>query len=305
MKGAIGVETLWERRMTGKYLGASIASGLILLAFAASAGAQTINLYQGTSGGTPQSQTWLTYQYNPLATAPSTSSTGGPTGQTTFDTTSDSNTTPDPDDNEEGGWSNYSYNPITSSSSIVNLMFPALNPTSGFSVSWDLAVTSESNTSTNRAGFDVIVLGSDKKGVELGYWGSDVWAQEYVSGTGFERNPLQDSNIQNDDVFDTGPSLIDYVLTIQGGNYTLTANGSTILTGATQDYTGSAMLPYTLPNFVFIGDDTSEAAANVTFTSLAVTVPEPITGMGLVVIGAISLMRRRVRKLTALAASEE
>ncbi len=273
--------------MNIKHRGATIGLGLIFLAFGASAGAQTINLYQGSTGGTPQLQNWLTYQYNPLSTGPSTSSTGGPTGNTTFDTTST--------DAEEGGWSNYSYNPITSSSAIVNSSFPALNPASGFSVNWDLAVTSESNTSTNRAGFDVIVLGSDGKGVELGYWGSDVWAQEYVSGTGFEQNPLQDSDTQNNDVFDTGPSLIDYNLSVLGGNYTLTANGTTILTGATQDYSGSAMLPYTLDNFVFMGDDTSEAAASATFTSLSVTVPEPITGMGLLGMGLFGLMRRKPR----------
>jgi hypothetical protein len=274
--------------MNIKDRGATIGFGLIFLALGASAGAQTINLYQGSTGGTPQSQGWLTYQYNPLSTAPSTSSTGGPTGNTAFDTTST--------DAEEGGWSNYSYNPITSSSAIVNASFPALNPTKGFSVNWDLAVNSESNTGTNRAGFDVIVLGSDGKGVELGYWGSDVWAQEYVSGTGFERNPLQDSDIQNDDVFDTGPSLIDYNLSVLGGNYTLTANGTTILTGATQDYTASAMLPYTLGNFVFMGDDTTEAAASATFTSLSVTVPEPVTGMGMLAVGAFSLLRRGSRK---------
>jgi hypothetical protein len=129
-----------------------------------------------------------------------------------------------------------------------------------------------------------------------------VWAQTLVSNPSpppsyiFERDGTQDSNIQNDDTFDTGPSLIDYDLTILGGNYTLTANGTTILTGTTHDYTNSAMLPYTLPNFVFVGDDTSEAAASATFTSLAVTVPEPVMGMGLVAIGGISLLRRRSRK---------
>ena len=269
-----------------------VAFSVISTALAASG--QTTVLYQGSTDASPTSRGWLTYQYNPLETAPQVTSTTGAGGQTTFDSTSDSATTPDPDDDEEGGWSNYSYNPILETSSMVNSSFPSMNPATGFSVSWDLAITSESNTSTDRAGFDVIVLGSDKKGVELGYWGNDVWAQTYNSG--FERDGTQDSNIQNDDTFDTGPGIIDYTLTVLGGNYTLQANGSTILTGTTHDYTASDMLPYTLPNFVFMGDDTSEASAKAEFSSLTVSVPEPVTAIGFAAIGAFSLLRRRPRR---------
>ena len=56
------------------------------------------------------------------------------------------------------------------------------------------------------------------------------------------------------------------------------------------------MLPYTLANYVFIGDDTTDAQASETFTDLAVTVvPEPATLSGLVAVALAALARRRRR----------
>jgi hypothetical protein len=48
------------------------------------------------------------------------------------------------------------------------------------------------------------------------------------------------------------------------------------LSGSLVDYTGQG-LPYTTPNFVFFGDDTSRASANAYLGPLvlASTVPEP------------------------------
>jgi hypothetical protein len=290
LKGAdisqwVGVESFWERQMGSKLTGLLAGWGVVVLVIA-SAGGQTTTLYSASTDSSPTSRGLLTYQYNVLDPAPVVASTTGASGETTFNTTAN--------DDEEGGWSNYSYNPLVPSSSIVNSSFPSLNPTTGFSVSWTLAIGSESSMSSDtRSGFDVIVLGSDEKGVELAYEDNDVWAQEYVSGMGFEENPAQDSDTQNNDTFSTGPSLINYNLSILGGNYTLTANGTTILTGATQNYTAYGLLPYTLPNFVFMGDDTTEADSSASFSSLAVSVPEPVMGMGIVAVGVMGLMRRR------------
>jgi hypothetical protein len=82
-------------------------------------------------------------------------------------------------------------------------------------------------------------------------------------------------------------------LSIIGTNYSLTDDGATILTGQTHDYTASAMLPYTLANYVFIGDDTTEAAADESFSLLSVTVPEPATATGLLFVFSAALGRRR------------
>jgi hypothetical protein len=253
---------------------AGIAVAATILS-APTAPGQTTYLYQGSGTQTPQSQGWLTY----FAPGASSSSSGG---STTFDTTANSAL--------EGGYSNR-----TASGTLVNSGFPALDPTQGFSVGLDVKINSETHTSNDRAGFDLIVLGSDKKGVELGFWGNDIWAQQYTGS--FTHDPTQDADTQGGtsfaNNFTTENASHHYVLSVLGGNYTLSDDGSTILTGATHDYTAYGSLPYTLANFVFIGDDTSEAAASETFSTLSVTVPEPATAAGLLAIGLAGLARRR------------
>jgi PEP-CTERM motif len=253
----------------------------------------TTFLYNGSGTQTPQSQGWLSFADNAIFGdgTPVTTSTSG---ATTLDTTG-ANNNPTSSSNIEAGYSNY-----TALGSMVNGAFPALNPTTGFSVSFDVAINLESHgTDTDRAGFDVIVLGSDKKGVELGFWSNDIWAQQFnpgMPGT-FTRDGSEDSNIQRDTTALNNAPSTHYTLTITGTSYSLsTGTGSpvTILTGTTHDYTGSAMLPYTLANYVFIGDDTTDAQASETFTDLAVTVvPEPATASGLVGLGLAALSRRR------------
>jgi hypothetical protein len=249
-----------------------------LFALPTMAAAQTTYLYQGSGTQTPQSQGWL-YE---LAPGASVNSSGG---TTTFDTTANNNF--------EGGYSN-----DVPTGTPVNASFPVLNPTTGFSVGLDVQINSEAHTSTNRAGFELIVLGSDKKGVELGFWGNDIWAQQYTSGA-FSHDPTQDADTQGGttfaSTFSTEGSSNHYAVTILGGNYSVTDDGVAILTGATHDYTGSAMLPYTLANYIFIGDDTTEANASETFSTLSVTVPEPATAAGLLALGLAGLSRRKRR----------
>ena len=45
-----------------------------------------------------------------------------------------------------------------------------LNRTNGFTVLFTLQLESESHTTDNRAGLSVIVLGEDRRGIELGFW---------------------------------------------------------------------------------------------------------------------------------------
>jgi hypothetical protein len=242
------------------------------------AGAQTTYLYKGSGTQTPQSQGWL-YEFAPGVTPVSSG------GATTFDTTSSSSI--------EGGYSNDNL-----SGTPVNAAFPSLNPIPGFSVGFDVQINSESHSSNDRAGFDVIVLGSDMKGVELGFWANDVWAQQYTASA-FTHDPSEDADTQGGSAFTstftTEGASNHYQLTITGTNYSLTDDGATILTGQTHDYTGSAMLPYTLANYVFIGDDTTEANASETFSTLSVAVPEPAAVSGLLALGLAGLARRRRR----------
>jgi hypothetical protein len=286
-----------------KWATITLSAAFAISAFSISAGGQTTVLYNGALGAgndTPDSAaegSWL--EYTAGAGSPTVSSSGG---QTTLDTTVGN--LPDPPApqpySDEAGYSNY-----TPSQTLVNSNFPALNPTPGFSVSFDVQILSETHgtndTDTNRAGFDVIVLGSDKKGVELGFWTNDIWAQELNSNV-FTRDPAEDSNIQRDSTALDNTSLTHYTLTVIGSSYSLSTgatNPVTILTGSTHDYssyTGTEPNPYSLTNFVFIGDDTMDADAKESFTDLAVvTVPEPATLSGLLALGLVGLARRRRR----------
>ena len=64
------------------------------------------------------------------------------------------------------GYANHSYdgNDLVP----VNTQFPSLDRQSGFEVAFNVAVTVESSNK-NRAGFNVIVISNDGKGVELGF----------------------------------------------------------------------------------------------------------------------------------------
>jgi len=256
------------------------------------AGAQTTFLYNGSGTQTPQSQGWLAFADNAVLGdgTPAVSSSGG---TTTLDTTTGN--IPSGSSNIEAGYSNY-----TALGSLVNPAFPSLNPATGFSVSFAVQLNSETHgADDNRAGFDVIVLGSDKKGVELGFWTNDIWAQQLNSNV-FTRDPSEDYNVLNP----SGPSLsttsmTDYTLSILSGTYSLyadvpAATPTLVLTSSTHDYssyTGAG--PYSLTNYVFIGDDTTDAEASETFSYLSVTVPEPAAAGALIVLGSAALARRR------------
>jgi hypothetical protein len=243
-----------------------LLSAVFSTLWAASASAQTVNLYVGSGSQTPQSQGWLNY----IPTSGSAVTTSA-AGATTLDTTGGTG------NSIMAGYFNYN----TFLNAFQNPLFPTLNTSSGFTVNFSVQVNSESHSSNDRAGFSVIALGSDHTGVELGFWTGNVWAQT--------DSPLFMHG--EDAAFNTSSSSHDYSLHIQGSTYTLSADGSQILTGATKNYS-SFGLPYTLPSFLFLGDDTSSAAASETFTAVSVSVPEPATAFGAIFL-LVSLARRR------------
>lgn len=238
------------------------------LVLAVTSGASAQVLYNGAAGTSPQSQGWLEYT-SLLSTA--TESTAG--GKTTLDTTAGSS------NSEEAGFSNY-----TPGGTLVNSSFPALNPAgSGFGLTFSVKLDSESHASTNRAGFDVILLGSDHNGIELGFWTNEIFAQA--------SSPLF-THAENTTGFDPTAQSWLYALTVQGGNYELTANGIEILSGVTRNYTAFPPgVPYTLPNYVFLGDDTTSGQGAEEISSVAV-VPEPGT-LTILAVGAVTMIRRK------------
>jgi hypothetical protein len=143
----------------------------------------------------------------------------------------------------------------------------------GYTVSFTVQVEQEDHSGSDknndgiedRAGFSLIVLSSDKHGIELGFWKDRVWAQE--GGTGSTLFTQAEGA-----TFDTQSGRRPYTLTVQGDTYALSSNGAPILSGNLRDYTAlsSPPDPYETPNLIFLGDDTSSASAKIQLAYVAV-----------------------------------
>jgi Ca2+-binding RTX toxin-like protein len=234
----------------------------------------TTVLYDGSLGGTPDNQNkGLTY-YGPGIT-PTYSS-----GVTNLNTLGNNSF--------QAGFSNYS-------TSGTNLTSFTLDRTTGYTISFSAKVTDEARAATanknndgkdDRAGFSVIAISSDGKfGIELGFWKDRIWAQD--DGT-TQKNPSLEpdaaptSNFrtlftQAEGVGFTTTSLVNYDLTVLGDTYTLFADSNAILSGKLRDYSAFThpVLPvldvYEKPNFIFFGDNTPSARANIDLNRVAVT----------------------------------
>jgi hypothetical protein len=128
-------------------------------------------------------------------------------------------------------------------------------------------VIAESHISNDRAGFSLLVTSSDKRGIELGFWENEIWAQEGGSSQPFTH--------AEGAAFTTTTDLVEYRLSVLGNSYTLAANGSTVLAGLLRDYTAAPspplpVNPYKTANLIFLGDDTSAAQARIKLRGVAV-----------------------------------
>jgi hypothetical protein len=56
-------------------------------------------------------------------------------------------------------------------------LYAPLDRMHGYQVRFTAQVVAESHVSNDRAGFSLLVTGSDKRGIELGFWENEVWAQ--------------------------------------------------------------------------------------------------------------------------------
>jgi hypothetical protein len=159
-----------------------------------------------------------------------------------------------------------------------------INSDAGFTLAFTVQVTNESHTGNdNRAGFSVILLDSAHKGVEIGFWTNQVFAQS-VSFIKAEVSP-----------FDT-TAFTQYQLSLYAGQYALTANGSAtpLLTGVMRDYSVSNIPVYFASNFIFLGDDTTSAQARVGIAEVSI-VPLPPTWVLMLAPVSLMLSRRAIR----------
>ena len=170
------------------------------------------------------------------------------------------------------GYSNYQ----TLSASLVKNTFPVLNRSQGFNLSFRLRINAESHSGDvngdgliDRAGYSVTLLGSDRQGIELGFWNNEIWAQQ--DGTRLFCHSPTERALQA-----TTP-WVAYDLLVVGDKYYLSANSSVILQGTTKNYgafnhvlAGLPYDPYEQANFLFLGDNTSSAGSSSDLASLAI-----------------------------------
>lgn len=214
----------------------------------------TIILYDSTLGGTPDSQGRLILRASPGALATQTFADGA----TTLDTMAN-----------QADAAGYFANPSA---------IPALERQRGYQLFFTMQIVAEYHADSDkdgdgrgdRAGFSVLVLSSDTKGIELGFWDDRIWAQEQgaaepPAGTLFTHAESAP--------FDTASRMIAYTLAVRGEQYHLSSADATILRGQLRDYTAfeGPVNPYRTPNFIFLGDDTGSARALIRLAYVALT----------------------------------
>lgn len=215
---------------------AAQAAAIVFLGSPRSVPAQT--LYDAGLGTLPEAQGWA---YGALGSG----ITRGVTGGSVFLDTSTLA-------NNQSGWS--------------RVAVPPLDQSQGFTLLFTVQLNVEAHTSTNRAGFSVIVLGSRTNGIELAFWTNTIFAQ------GGPPNLF----VHAEDVAATTTGgFVDYALTMGASDYVLRANGTPILSGPVRDYTSFSgpINPYRTPNYIFFGDDTTSAGAAVNVRRLALVRP--------------------------------
>ncbi|MFQ4146748.1 PEP-CTERM sorting domain-containing protein [Chlorogloeopsis sp. ULAP02] len=287
--------------MRNKIVAFTIGLAMLLTANRAMALDGGLILYDGASGVTPD-------QYN----APSNWLIfGSPNGGTqSFNSgVTNLNTSASNNNGIYGGYSNYNVAVTPNATSpffnitpttFVNSSFPSLDRNAGYKLSFTVRINSQVDTqdpSHPRAGFSVIVLSSDKQGIEIGFRTSDIFSQANAS---FDAVGEQVSNVSS-----LLSSLSSYDLNISGNSYTLSSGATPLLNGSLRDYTtatGFGSDVYRTSNFIFLGDDTTSARANIDLQSVSVTtntaaVPfdfstTPST-LALVVGGTVKLLLRK------------
>ncbi len=292
---------------------------LLLLGSSTSSYALTNVLYDGTQGA-PADQSWLSC--NDISPKASVAGCNNPSslvriflGVSTNNATetrfSNSGVTLNStsDASIYAGYSNYNFTvslPSGVNKTLKNSAFPIIDRNTGALLNFTSQLLSETHGTTNlRSGFSVIILTNDLKGIEIGFQNNGtIFAQNAT----FTSTPLVSTN------YDTS-QLISYSLAILGNSFTLTgqpSSGGTVsnlLSGSLQTYDASqlqqyAKLVYTTPNLVFLGDDTSEASANINLTNVTLTTPYTVPwempgGTSFVSIGSL-LILGFLRKLTKL-----
>ncbi len=225
-------------------------------------------LYDGSLGTLPGTQGWL-YGTNPLVGASANQSVIP--GGVNLDST--------PAISDKAGYF-----------STFHPSVPTLDRATGFTIRIDLKVLADNHAGSDknadliddRAGFSLIALSADHRGVELGFWADRVWAQD----TAFHH--------AEQGLINTTAAARTYDLAVLNNDYWVNVDGSFLFGGTVRDYS-SFGFPYASNNFVFWGDDTTSASGSTNVThieALASALPSP-GAISLLMVGAMGFLARR------------
>jgi hypothetical protein len=150
----------------------------------------------------------------------------------------------------------------------------SLNRAAGFTITFEVQILEEDRDYEDRAGFSLVVNTSDCSdqgcmGLEAGFWSNEIWVQGDAQD---EKGLFYRAESA---AFDT-TQMTRYDLKVQGDNYELFAGGSDtpVLSGRLRDYStypdAVYVKVYQTPNFIFLGDDTESAKANINLKSVSI-----------------------------------
>ncbi|MEG4059134.1 MULTISPECIES: choice-of-anchor Y domain-containing protein, partial [unclassified Microcoleus] len=218
-------------------------------------------LYNGLLGNTPSSQNWLSLANLNLVPPTARASEFFNGNGVNLNSTAANSI-----------YAGYTKNPL-------NPSFPPLDRTTGFSLSFNLQIISESRTNQNRGGFSIVAVTSDRKAIEIGFQRlSATSGNIFAQGDGITPNPSGQTNglfLAAENFGYNTNIATNYTLRVEGDNYFLSDGSDIILAGPLRDYSGFSGLidPYETPNFLFLGDDTTSAQANINLTRVSLQTP--------------------------------
>ncbi|MEO0803831.1 MAG: hypothetical protein AAFY57_16360 [Cyanobacteria bacterium J06642_2] len=158
----------------------------------------------------------------------------------------------------------FNYNPL--GNFFINPDFPNLDRQQGFTLEFQVMLDRSTQHRRDRAGLNLIIIGADTYGIELGFESDAIFAQS----TAFERAESV--------IIDTQVAW-NYQLTVLGDRYQLFANSELILSGQLRNYLFNPKAnqpplffnPYMTPGFIFLGDNASSASAAFTLNHLSIS----------------------------------
>lgn len=159
-------------------------------------------------------------------------------------------------------------------------LMPVTDRSSGYAIRFGLRVDAEAHVEgtagddngdglADRAGFSLITISQDLRGIEMGFWEDRIWVQNDDAA-----GPAALFTQAESVAFDTVAMARNYELRVRGDRYQLLLEGgiAPLLEGELRDYRGFSgnLDPYEIPSFLFLGDNSTRGEARVEIARIAV-----------------------------------